>query len=128
MSDSTTSSRSPFSSQSLLLYKITTGLTYLLLVVTTFYYTFNKPHEGHKPHGRFWQHNYATPFAQSSIITSIYWCATLSPLPLHLPSPWLTRFQDRPLHPAARLRRLSLERKHRLHHCRGQHWRSLHCI
>jgi hypothetical protein len=73
MSDSTTSSRSPFSSQSLLLYKITTGLTYLLLLVTTFYYTFNKPHEGHRPNGRFWQHNYATPFAQSSIITSIYW-------------------------------------------------------
>jgi hypothetical protein len=69
------SRREDFSSQSLLLYKITTGLTYLLLVVTTFYYTFNKPHEGPKPHGRFWQHNYATPFAQSSIITSIYWYA-----------------------------------------------------
>jgi hypothetical protein len=86
MSDSTSSSRGPFSSQSLLLYKITTGLTYLLLLVTTFYYTFNKPHEGHRPNGRFWQHNYATPFAQSSIITSIYWYATPSfpsPSPLH---------------------------------------------
>lgn len=65
--------RDEFSSQSILFYKITTLITYLLLLVTSFYYTFNKPHEGHKPHGRFWQHNYLTPFTQSSVITSIYW-------------------------------------------------------
>lgn len=67
------SRRDEFSSQSVLFYKITTSISYLLLLVTAFYYAFNKPHEGHKPHGRFWQHNYQTPFAQSSIITSIYW-------------------------------------------------------
>jgi hypothetical protein len=80
MAESTSSSRNPFSrreefsSQSILLYKITTTISYLLLLVTAFYYTFNKPHEGHHVNnGRFWQHNYQTPFAQSSIITSIYW-------------------------------------------------------
>jgi hypothetical protein len=81
MSESTTTNRNPFSrreefsSQSILLYKITTSISYLLLLVTAFYYTFNAPHEGpHDAHNaRFWKHNYQTPFAQSSIITSIYW-------------------------------------------------------
>jgi hypothetical protein len=67
MSDSAPTTHS---SQSLLLYKITTSVTYLLLVITTFYYTFNAPD---KHDGRFWKHNLSTPFAQSSIITSIYW-------------------------------------------------------
>ncbi|KAH9876764.1 hypothetical protein IAQ61_002124 [Plenodomus lingam] len=67
------SKRSDFSAQSILLYKITTSASWLLFLVTACYYVFNKPHEGHHPHGRFWQHNYPTPFAQSSIITSIYW-------------------------------------------------------
>lgn len=69
------SKRSEFSSQSILLYKITTSVTWLLFLVSTWYYVFNSPHkEGHRhPHDRFWQHNYSTPFAQSSIITSIYW-------------------------------------------------------
>ncbi|KAF2125209.1 DUF1774-domain-containing protein [Dothidotthia symphoricarpi CBS 119687] len=81
-------STSSHSSQSLLLYKITTFASYIILVVTAFYYTFNSPdgkahnnnhHHRHSHHheiehqGRFWQHNGATPFAQSSIITSIYW-------------------------------------------------------
>jgi len=65
--------REEFSSQSILLYKISTGLSYLILLVTAFYYTFNQPNEGHGPHHRFWQGQPATPFAQSSIITSIYW-------------------------------------------------------
>lgn len=65
--------REEFSSQSILLYKISTGLSYIILLVTAFYYTFHKPNEGHGPHHRFWQHQPATPFAQSSIITSIYW-------------------------------------------------------
>jgi hypothetical protein len=58
------------SAQSLLLYKVTTSISYLLLLVAAFYYTFNAP-DAHN--GRFWQHNLSTPFAQSSIITSIYW-------------------------------------------------------
>jgi hypothetical protein len=79
MSEPSTTSRNPFSrreefsSQSILLYKITTTISYLLLVVTAFYYTFNSPADQHIHHARFWQHNVPTPFAQSKIITSIYW-------------------------------------------------------
>jgi hypothetical protein len=64
------SRREDFSSQSILFYKITTSLSYLLLLVTAIYYTFRAPdaHNGH-----FWDHNPSTPFAQSAIITSIYW-------------------------------------------------------
>jgi hypothetical protein len=76
--------REEFSSQSILLYKISTGLSYLILLVTAFYYTFNKPNEGHGPHHRFWQGQPATPFAQSSIITSIYWYT--SPIPNQFPT------------------------------------------
>ena len=53
--------REEFSSQSILLYKISTGLSYLILLVTAFYYTFNQPNEGHGPHHRFWQGQPATP-------------------------------------------------------------------
>ncbi|KAH8706111.1 hypothetical protein GQ44DRAFT_743496 [Phaeosphaeriaceae sp. PMI808] len=79
MSEPATSSRNPFarreefSSRSILFYKITTSISYLMLLVTAFYYTFNKPGEGSYRDGRIWQHNYATPFAQNKIITSIYW-------------------------------------------------------
>ena len=88
MSDSGSgSSRNPFarreefSSQSILLYKISTGLSYLILLVTAFYYTFNQPNEGHGPHHRFWQGQPPTPFAQNSIITSIYWYLIPPPHP-----------------------------------------------
>ena len=53
--------------------RVTTSISYLLFLITAFYYTFNAPHDGHHPHGRFWQHNRSTPFAQSAIVTSIYW-------------------------------------------------------
>lgn len=78
MSDEAGSTRNPFarreefSGQSILLYKISTGLSYIVLLVTALYYTFNKPGDAARDH-RFWQHQPATPFAQSSIITSIYW-------------------------------------------------------
>jgi hypothetical protein len=63
------------SSQSVLLLKITTSVSYLLLLITSIYYTFRAP-PGTFPHNaRFWQHNYSTPFAQSSIFTSLYWLA-----------------------------------------------------
>lgn len=70
------SRRDEFSSQSILFYKISTSISYLLLLVTAFYYAFNAPHEAHDgrhKYGWFWQHNHETPFAQSKIITSIYW-------------------------------------------------------
>lgn len=67
--------RDDFSSQAILTYKITTSISYLLLLITSFYYTFNAPHEGHYARGRIWDHNISTPFAQSSLLTSLYWLA-----------------------------------------------------
>ena len=57
-------------------YKILTALSWLVLVLATFYYTFNVPDDDVKK----WRHTiwdvnriYHTPFAQNSLITSIYW-------------------------------------------------------
>ncbi|KAG9192579.1 hypothetical protein G6011_11313 [Alternaria panax] len=58
------------SDQSILLYKITTTISWLLLVISAFYTTFASP-SGPNSH-RFWHNNPSTPFAQSSIFTSIY--------------------------------------------------------
>lgn len=65
--------RDEHTNQTILLYKITTFVTYIILLVTAIYYTFRKPHEGHHPHRTIWGNNLATPFAQNAIITSIYW-------------------------------------------------------
>jgi hypothetical protein len=65
--------REEHSSQSILLYKITTSISWLLFFVSAIFYAFNTPKGDGGPHNRFWQHNYSTPFAQSSIFTSIYW-------------------------------------------------------
>jgi hypothetical protein len=53
--------------------RATTSLSYLLLLTTTFFYAIHAPSDAHTPHGRFWTHNLSTPFAQSAIVTSIYW-------------------------------------------------------
>ncbi|KAB2102429.1 hypothetical protein AG0111_0g9143 [Alternaria gaisen] len=58
------------SDQSILLYKITTTISWLLLVVSAIYTTFASPN-GPNSH-KFWHNNPSTPFAQSSIFTSIY--------------------------------------------------------
>ncbi|KAH7062946.1 hypothetical protein BKA63DRAFT_526770 [Paraphoma chrysanthemicola] len=60
-------SETTHSSRTLLSYKLSTTISYLLLVVTAFYYTFASGPE------RLWSHNRSTPFAQSKIVTSIYW-------------------------------------------------------
>ncbi|KAF2275713.1 DUF1774-domain-containing protein [Westerdykella ornata] len=65
--------RDEYSRNTLNVYRVTTLVSYLVLVVTAFYYTFNKPHEGHHPHKKIWGNNRPTPFAQNSIITSVYW-------------------------------------------------------
>lgn len=65
--------REEYSGQSILLYKITTFVTYIILVITAFYYTFNEPNEGKYKHRTIWGNNRPTPFAQNSVITSIYW-------------------------------------------------------
>jgi hypothetical protein len=58
------------SDQSILLYKITTTISWLLLVVSAIYTTFAAPSGPHSH--KFWHNNPSTPFAQSSIFTSIY--------------------------------------------------------
>lgn len=62
--------------QAIWTYKILTILTWLVLVIASVYYTFNKPDDDVKK----WRHTiwgvnkaYPTPFAQNAIITSIYW-------------------------------------------------------
>jgi len=65
-----------YTPQAVWTYKIVTFLSWLLLVVTTFYYTFNTPGDDIKK----WRHTiwdvnriYRTPFALNVVITSIYW-------------------------------------------------------
>ncbi|KAF2748657.1 DUF1774-domain-containing protein [Sporormia fimetaria CBS 119925] len=67
------SRRDEYSRQHIVAYRVSTIVTYLLLVITTLYYTFRKPHEGHGPHHRIWGNNVDSPFAQNSVMTSIYW-------------------------------------------------------
>lgn len=67
------SRRDEFSSQALIVHRITTLVTYIVFLVTAIYYTFERPHEGHKPRHTIWGNNAASPFAQNSIMTSIYW-------------------------------------------------------
>jgi len=62
--------RTSHSDQSILLYKITTTISWLLLVISAIYTTFAAPSGLHSH--KFWHNNPQTPFAQSSIFTSIY--------------------------------------------------------
>jgi len=59
-------------------YKIVTILSWLLVVITSIYYTYHIPADDHKH----WRHTiwgvnraYATPFAVNSLIISLYWLA-----------------------------------------------------
>ncbi|KAF2684271.1 DUF1774-domain-containing protein [Lentithecium fluviatile CBS 122367] len=69
--------RDEHSAQQLILLRITTLVTYIIFVITAIYYTFKAPNEGHGPHHTIWGQNKATPFAQNSVITSIYWIILL---------------------------------------------------
>ncbi|KAI4655299.1 hypothetical protein J4E93_000009 [Alternaria ventricosa] len=62
--------RTSHSDQSILLYKITTTISWLLLVISAIYTTFAAPSGPHSH--KLWHNNPQTPFAQSSIFTSIY--------------------------------------------------------
>ncbi|ORY01743.1 ATP synthase F0 [Clohesyomyces aquaticus] len=64
-----------FSRESLLMYKITTTITWLILVITSFFYTFSAPHDGKYPRRTIWGQNHVhnSPFAMNPIIVSIYW-------------------------------------------------------
>jgi hypothetical protein len=56
-----------------LFYKVAAPVSWLLLVVTGVVYEFHAPNEGHKPRKSIWGNNRPTPFAQNSVMTSIYW-------------------------------------------------------
>lgn len=68
-------SRETYPKRSLHAYRVSTALSWLLLVITSFYYTFNAPGEGkHHRDTIFGQnHRRHTPFALNSVIVSIYW-------------------------------------------------------
>ncbi|OCL09835.1 DUF1774-domain-containing protein [Glonium stellatum] len=69
------SSSDDYSHQSIITYKIATAVTWLLAVITSVYYTFEKPHEGKYHRHTIWGQNghHRTPFTMNSVITSIYW-------------------------------------------------------
>jgi len=70
--------RESHTTQSIWTYRILTTLSWLLLAVATFYYSWNIPQDDIKK----WRHTiwdvnriYKTPFALNVVITSIYWIA-----------------------------------------------------
>ncbi|KAL0471650.1 hypothetical protein QR685DRAFT_519722 [Neurospora intermedia] len=67
--------RETHSSTSITTYKVLTLLSWVLSVVTTVYYDFESPHDGHLIRRTIWGQNYAHPsgFTQNATITSIYW-------------------------------------------------------
>ncbi|KAF1960724.1 DUF1774-domain-containing protein [Byssothecium circinans] len=72
------SRREEHSSQTLVIYRVLTLISYLIFLITAAYYTFNAPPSSrHHPGTTIWGNNVATPFAQNSIITSIYWIVLL---------------------------------------------------
>jgi len=68
--------RESHSVQAVWTYKVLTILTWLLTVLSSVYYTFEKPTDDRK-HWRntIWGHNadYPTPFALNALIASLYW-------------------------------------------------------
>ncbi|KAK6827954.1 hypothetical protein PG987_011295 [Apiospora arundinis] len=67
--------RDDHSKNSILMYKTLTTLSWLLSVIVTIYYTFNKPHDGHGHRGSIWHQNrdHDTAFRMNKVIASIYW-------------------------------------------------------
>ncbi|KAK7539630.1 uncharacterized protein J3D65DRAFT_619280 [Phyllosticta citribraziliensis] len=56
-------------------HKVLTAVSYLLLLITALYYTFERPHEGKHARRTIWGQNDAhpSPFALNSVIVTIYW-------------------------------------------------------
>lgn len=76
--------REEFGRSNLVAYKILTIVTWLLVVISGAYYTFNRPSDcRHHHHGRschtIWGQNdhHPSPFALNSVVTSIYWVVVL---------------------------------------------------
>ncbi|KIW06024.1 uncharacterized protein PV09_03203 [Verruconis gallopava] len=64
-----------YSRGQVILLRIVATVSWLVLVVTSIYYAFEKPHEGQYKRRKIWNQNWAhhTPFALNAIIVSIYW-------------------------------------------------------
>jgi len=58
-----------------ILLRIFATVSWLVLVITSIYYAFESPHEGHYKRRKIWSQNWAhhTPFALNAVIVSIYW-------------------------------------------------------
>lgn len=69
--------RDEYTRNQVLFFKVATLVSYIMLLVSGFYFEFAAPHDGHKPHGSIWHFNRRTPFTQNIIITSLYWLALL---------------------------------------------------
>ncbi|KAJ9136440.1 ATP synthase f0 [Pleurostoma richardsiae] len=67
--------RDTHSPNAVITYKILSILTWLLSVVVTVYYTFERPEDGHTKKRRIWEqnHRYPSGFTLNSIIVDIYW-------------------------------------------------------
>jgi len=73
--------RTDYSRTHLVALRIVTVVSWLLVVLTSFYYSFRRPHDGIAKHQRgntIWGQNRAhhTPFALNTVISSIYWIVT----------------------------------------------------
>ena len=81
LEDNPFAKRSEFGKRSLLAYKILTIISWLLVVVIAFYYTFNSPADCHHNHRcrTIWEQNrhMRTPFSLNVVVTSIYWIILL---------------------------------------------------
>lgn len=72
--------RDDHSPQHLIVLRVLTLASYLLLLVTAIYYTFAAPTHGHK----IWHNNTASPFTQNSLLTSLYWLLLFALHPVFL--------------------------------------------
>ena len=71
--NSNTLARQQLLDRSLACHRLSSGLTYLLLLATAFYYALYEPNRGAVPGHSFWQHRPSSFFSQSYLITSAYW-------------------------------------------------------
>jgi len=60
---------------SVLTYKVLTILSWLLSVVVSFYYSYERPHDGPRHRSRIWDQNslHPTAFTMNHVIVSLYW-------------------------------------------------------
>jgi len=67
--------QSSHSKNQVILYRILTTVSWLVLVITSIYYAFEAPHEGHYRRRTIWKQNshHHTPFGLNRVIVSIYW-------------------------------------------------------